>query len=324
MSERDTTVTGTTILAGQRMVPRKRKGFFRTLAEQRFLFFMSVPFAVMVLIFNYLPIWGWTVAFQKYKPGKLFWAQTWVGLANFIDLFQQPRFYLALQNTITMSAMSLLVNFTFPIAFAILLSEMRWKGFNRVIRTVSYLPHFVSWVVVSGIVYRMLSTDAGPINQIISAMGGKPIQFMAQSNLFYFIVTGADLWKELGWNAIIYLAAIAAIDPELFEAAKVDGAGRWGQIRNITLPGISHIVIVLLILSIGNLINIGFERQFQLMNTIVLDRAQVLELYALRYGIQMNNFGRGAAIGVVNSVVSLTLLFVANGIFRRKTGESVM
>jgi putative aldouronate transport system permease protein len=177
---------------------------------------------------------------------------------------------------------------------------------------------------VAGIMYRMLSTDNGPINEIIKGLGGNPILFMGQSKYFWGIVVGSDLWKELGWNAIIYLAAISAIDPELYEAAKVDGAGRWRQIRHITLPGISTIVIVLLILSIGNLINIGFEKQFQLMNTIVYDAAQVLDLYALKYGIQSNDFGRGASISVVNSLVSVCLLFTANGLFRRKTGQSVM
>jgi putative aldouronate transport system permease protein len=178
--------------------------------------------------------------------------------------------------------------------------------------------------VVAGIMYRMLSIDNGPVNEVIKALGGTPILFMGQSKYFWGIVVGSDLWKEMGWNAIIYLAAIAAIDPELYEAAKVDGAGRWRQIRHVTLPGISTIVVVLLILSIGNLINIGFEKQFQLMNPVVYDAAQVLDLYALRYGLQANNFGRGVAINVVNSVVSLCLLFTANGLFRRRTGQSVM
>ncbi|HET6485569.1 MAG TPA: ABC transporter permease subunit [Spirochaetia bacterium] len=162
------------------------------------------------------------------------------------------------------------------------------------------------------------------MNEIIYGLGGKPVLFMGQSRYFWGIVVGSDLWKELGWNAIIYLAAIAAIDPELHEAATVDGAGRWRQIIHVTLPGINTIVIVLLILSIGNLITIGFEKRFQLMNPVVHDAAQVLDLYALKYGLQSNGFGRGASINVVNSLVSLGLLFTANGLFRRKTGQSVM
>jgi putative aldouronate transport system permease protein len=312
------------VMVKERMAVHRRRSFWRIFIEQRYLYLMSVPFAVMVLIFNYFPIWGWTVAFQKYRLGRPFWKQTWIGLGNFIDLFQQPRFYLALKNTLGMSILGLCVGFLCPIAFAILLNELRWRSFKRTVQTVSYLPHFVSWVVVAGIVYRMLSTDGGPINQIIASLGQKPVQFMAQEKYFWGIVVGSDLWKELGWNAIIYLAAITAIDPELYEAAKVDGAGRWRQIRHITLPGISDVVVVLLILSIGNLINIGFEKQFQLMNPLVSDSAQVLDLYALKYGIQSNNFGLGAAVNVVNSLVSLTLLFTANGIFRRRTGRSVM
>jgi putative aldouronate transport system permease protein len=291
---------------------------------QRYLFLMIVPFMGLVVLFSYVPIWGWLTAFQKYRPGKAFWQQTWVGLDNFIQLFQDHLFYLSLRNTMAMSLLGLIVGFTVPIAFAILLNELRGKYFKRAIQTISYLPHFVSWVVVAGIVYKMLSTDNGPINNLIVALGGQSVQFMATPKYFWGIVVASDLWKELGWNSIIYLSAIIAIDPALYEAARIDGAGRWRCIRHVTLPGISSTVIILLILSIGNFFSIGFEKQMLLGNPMVYDVSQVLDLYALRYGIGMNRFSFGTAINVVNSVVAIILLFSANGVLKRRTGESVM
>lgn len=302
----------------------RRRTFARAIWEQRYLYMMSVPFVALVFVFNYIPIWGWVMAFQRYRPGRPLWQQSWVGMQNFIDLFNDPKFFLALRNTFGMSVYGLLIGFTFPIAFAILLNELRSTRFKRTIQTISYLPHFVSWVVVANLVYAMLSTDGGPINRIIASLGGQPIRFMAEGKYFWSVVVFSDLWKELGWNSIIYLAAITAIDPELYEAAKVDGANRLQLIRHITLPGISNIVIILLILSIGNLMSIGFEKQLLLGNPLVFDDSLVLDLYSLRYGIGMNRFSFGTAINVVNSAVALVLLFTANTMFKKRTGRSVM
>jgi putative aldouronate transport system permease protein len=298
--------------------------FWKKTLEQRYLYLMSLPFAVMVLIFNYVPIWGWTMAFQKVRIGRSFWEQPWVGFDNFVQLFQDERFYLALRNTLGMGLIGLTVGFTMPIIFALLLNELGGGYFKRLVQTVSYLPHFVSWVVVSGIVYKMLSTDGGAINQLLEFFGQQPVQFMAKSEFFWPIVVLSDLWKELGWNTIIYLAAITAIDPSLYDAAKVDGADRWQLMWHITLPGISGVVMVLLVLSIGSLIAIGFEKQLLLGNPLVSDSSQVLDLYALKYGLGANNYSFGTAISVVNSVVGIVLLFAANAFFKYRTGESVL
>lgn len=294
--------------------------------SQRYLYLMSFPFLLLVLVFNYFPIWGWVTAFQKYKPAKDFWHQQWVGFQWFIEIANDPRFWNALKNTLGMSVLSLLVGFTIPILFAILLSELKGRLFKRTVQTISYLPHFVSWVVVSGMVYMMLSTDNGAINGLLVALGvtKEPLQFMAKPELFWGVVTVSDLWKELGWNAIIFLAAITGIDPQLYEAAKVDGAGKVRQIWHITLPGIRHVVIVLLILSIGNLLSIGFEKQFLLQNPVVLENSEVLDLYALNQGINQGRYSYGTAIGMLGSLVSLTLLFSANQLFKKTTGQSVI
>jgi putative aldouronate transport system permease protein len=305
---------------------KKKVGFWKIFIQQKYLYMMSFPFVLLVLIFNYLPLWGWTMAFQNYKPGISILDQEWVGFQHFIELFSDERFYLVLRNTLAMSILSLVIGFVVPIIFAVLLNEVRLSFFKRTVQTITYLPHFVSWVVVSGIVIKMLSIDGGIINDLLINIGmiNEPVQFMAKGEYFWWIVAFADLWKEMGWNAIIFLAAIAGIDTQLYEAAKVDGAGRWRRIWHITLPGIRPTILVLLILSIGHLTSIGFEKQFLLGNPLIVDYSEVLDLYALNYGIGLGRFSYGTAIGIFNSVVSIILLLVANGIFKRFGNQSVM
>jgi putative aldouronate transport system permease protein len=303
-----------------------RKGsFWSTVIRNRYLYMMSLPFVIWVFVFSYLPLWGWTMAFQKFKPGKSFFEQKWVGFDYFKELFHDEMFYQALKNTLAMSVMGLIAGFTIPIIFAVLLNELRLHVLKRFVQTISYLPHFVSWVVAAGIITKMLSTDNGIVNDVLMGlhMIKEPIQFMGEGKLFWGIVTASDVWKETGWNAIIYLAAIAGIGPELYEAARVDGASRLKQVWHITLPGIRTTIIILLIISIGHLISIGFERQFLLGNNLVRDYSQTLDLYALNYGLGMGRYSFGTAINMFNSLVSVVLLFIANGIFKKITKESI-
>jgi putative aldouronate transport system permease protein len=307
--------------------PAKRdSGFWKSVLQQKYLYLMSIPFVIWVFVFSYIPLWGWLMAFQNYKPVKSFSEQKWVGLDNFKELFQDERFYLVLRNTLAMSGLGLVVGFVIPILFAVMLNELRGSVFKRTVQTVSYLPHFVSWVVVGGIVYKTLAIDGGVVNDLLVWLHviDEPIQFMAKGKYFWGIVTASDVWKETGWNAIIYLAAITGIDKELYEAAKVDGAGRIKQMFNITLPGIRSTITVLLIMNIGHLIGIGFEKQFQLGNSLVTDYSEVLDLYALKYGIEISRFSYGTAISMFTSVVSVILLLTANGVMKKLTKESIM
>jgi putative aldouronate transport system permease protein len=303
-----------------------KTSFWNVFLQQKFLYMMALPFVAWAFVFSYLPLWGWTMAFQKYKPGKSVFEQEWVGLQYFKELFQDQQFYNALRNTLAMSCMGLLAGFVIPIVFAVLLNEVRLQVLKRFVQTISYLPHFVSWVVAAGIISKMLSTDNGAVNDLLIGLHiiSEPIQFMAKGNLFWLIVTASDVWKETGWNTIIYLAAISSIGPELYEAAKVDGASRLQQVRHITLPGIRTTIVILLIISIGHLISIGFEKQFLLGNNLVRDYSQTLDLYALNYGLGMGRFSFGTAINIFNSVVSVVLLFVANGVFKKITKESII
>lgn len=298
-----------------------KSSFMNKLKDQRYLILMSAPFVIWVLVFKYIPLVGWLMAFQDYKPKQGLFGSKWVGFKHFITLFHEEQFYQSLQNTLAMSILAIVFGTIFSVGFALLLNELRSLKLKRVVQTVSYLPHFVSWVVVANIVGQMLSLT-GIVNEVLMALNiiHEPINFLSQPNLFWGIVTGSDLWKETGWNAIIYLAAITGIDLQLYEAAKVDGANRWQQIKSITLPSIRGTIIILLIISIGNLINIGFEKQYLLGNNTVAAKALVLDKYALDYGIGMVRYSFGTAIGMFKSVVGIVLIFLANTL-AKKSGE---
>lgn len=279
---------------------------------------MILPFVIWLVIFRYLPLWGWITAFQNYKPGVPLFQQQWVGLKYFKEMFSDPEFYLVMRNTLAMSLLGLIFGFPLPIFLALLINEIRNESFKRTVQTISYLPHFVSWVIVASIVHAMLAPD-GVINYLLIQIGliEESILFLGEPRYFWWIVVFADLWKELGWNTIIYLAAIADVNPALYEAAEMDGAGRFKKMRYITLPCIMPVVTVILILSIGNIINIGYERQFLLRTPAVREVSEVIDLYALDYGIRAGRFSFGTAASMFKSVVSLILVFSANRLSKR-------
>jgi putative aldouronate transport system permease protein len=299
----------------------------KLIIKQRYLILMVLPFAIWAVIFKYLPLWGWVMAFQDYKPkaGMGLLDYPFVGLKHFIALFQDPMFYDVMRNTLGMSFLQLFIGFPLPIIFAIMLNEVKNVRYKKFIQTSTYLPHFVSWVIVAGIFSTLLSGD-GVVNELLLAVGiiKEPISFLAMPKWFWGICTSAEVWKELGWNSIIFLAAITGIDPTLYEAAKVDGASRWQCIRHITLPGITNTILVILVLDIGWMISIGFEKQYLLGNSLVQDYAKVLDLYILDYGIKLGRYSFGTAIGIFKSVVSIILLYGANQLAKRWKGQTVI
>lgn len=282
---------------------------------------MSLPFVLWIIIFCYTPLVGWLMAFQDYAPTKSIFNQQYVGLYHFKKLFQDPLFYKAMKNTLGMGILGLIFGFLSSITFALFLNELRFTRMKKLTQTISYLPHFVSWVIVANIVRTSLA-PSGIINTILQNMNliEKPIMFFSDKKYFWWIVTFSDVWKETGWNAIIYLAAMTSIDQSMYEAARVDGATRLQQMWNITLPAIKPIISILLIMSIGNLINIGFEKQMLLGNNVIKDAALVLDKYALDYGIGLFKYSYGTAIGIFKSVVSIILVFTFNRI-AKKTGQ---
>jgi putative aldouronate transport system permease protein len=306
----------------------KTKNILRIGLRQYQLFLMILPAVVWLFIFQFYPLWGWYMAFVDYKLGVPFFEQQFVGFRYFIELFNDYRFYNAFKNTVIMSVLNLtIVSFIMPVLFALILNEIKLLRFKKLVQSVSYLPHFVSWVVVSGIVIQSLSPSSGIINQLLLNIGliKEPINFLAHGKYFYGIVTISTLWKAMGWNSIIYIAAITSVDQELYEAAVVDGATRLQKIFNITLPSILPTIIIIFIISISGLVggSAGYEAQLLLRNNLTVEKAEVLYLYSLTYGINMMRFSFGTAVGIFTSVISVSLMLIANFVFRRISEHSL-
>jgi len=304
----------------------KKQSFINSLVNQKQLVFMSLPLILYVILFSYVPLWGWSMAFQNYKPARTFSQQEWVGLKWFISLFTEPGFMRVLRNTLAMSIINMVLGYVSAIALALLLNELRNVGFKRVVQTVSYLPHFLSWVIVTGLVSSMLAVENGVVNDLLMGLkiNKEPIQFLGEPNYFWGIVGVTYVWKEVGWNTIIYLAAIAGIDPNLYEAAEIDGCNRFHKMWYITLPGIKATIVILLIMSIGRILDAGFEMQYLLMRNSNMEVAETIDIYVLRYGIQLSNFSLATAAGMFKNVVNVTLIFMANWLAKRLGEERLI
>ncbi|MGG4146313.1 ABC transporter permease subunit [Paenibacillus algorifonticola] len=300
----------------------KIKLFYSRLIQQKTLVFMCIPFVIWAFIFKYLPLWGWTMAFQNFKPAKSFGEQKWVGWQHFNLLFADSTFYRVLRNTLVMSSIKLVLGFVTAITLALLLNELKNIIFKRFVQTVSYLPHFISWVVASSIVLTVLSPD-GIINLLMMKLQliDSPVLWMGKGEYFWGILGATEVWKEVGWSTIIYLAAISAIDPSQYEAAEIDGASRLQRMVSITLPGMKPVIIILLIMNMGNILEAGFEPQYLLGNGMNMIYSENLDIFVLKYGLGTGNFSLGTAAGIFKTVVSFTFLFSANFI-AKKMGES--
>lgn len=290
---------------------KRRKISWKLLWKQRYLLLMSLPFVVWLIIFKYIPLWGWTMAFQEVKPASFalpFFERKFVGFDNFIKAFNDRMFAQTLRNTLALSALGIVFQTLAAVALAVILNELRFPKLKKVTQTVSYLPHFVSWVIIASIAKMMLN-DGGMVETLL----GRRLGLMStNSPVFWGTVTFINIWKEVGWDAIIYLSAMAGLDPGLYEAADIDGAGRMQKIWHITLPGIRPTIIVIVIMSIGGVLNVGMERQMLLSNALVQDHAMVFSWFAFVRGIGNNNYGLGTAIGMFQSLVGIILLFAAN------------
>lgn len=302
----------------------KNSRFLKTIMKQRALLLMSLPVFIYVYIINYRPVKGLIMAFQNFRPGKM--EQKWVGWRNFEILFTDEAFLRVIRNTLCMSLINLVLGFFFAILLALLINEIKHIGFKKLVQSTSYLPHFLSWIIVTGLVSNFLSSDGGMINDLLMKMGiiTTPVHWLGKPNLFWGIVGAAHVWKEMGWDSIIYLAAITGISPELYEAAYIDGANRLQKILYITLPGIKSTFIVLLILRLGWILNAGFEVQFLLGNGIIFDVSQTIDIFVLRNGISLGNYSLATAAGMFKSVVSLIMLTSANYISSRFGEEKLV
>lgn len=273
-----------------------------------------------LVIFKYVPMSYIQIAFKKYKINRSVWTMPLAdnnGFEYFIDAFSNPDFIDALRNTVVLNLLDLFIGFSIPIIFALILNELVFKRFKRVVQTVAYMPHFLSWVIISGMALQMFAPTNGLVNMFLNRMGVESIHFLDDPVHWIFTYIFLGIWQSFGWNSIVYLAAIAGINPELYEAAAVDGASRWRKMWHITLPGIKSTIVVLLIMNLGNILGSGFDRPFALQNNLVMDVAEVLSTFVYKNGILGLKFSLTTAIGFFQSIICVFFLLLANWISRR-------
>jgi putative aldouronate transport system permease protein len=304
--------------------PKVKKLTWKEVKRQKFLLLGALFFVIYGVVFYYLPLSGWAIAFQDFRVQNGLFGSDFIFLDKFKFLFSQEQFINAIRNTLAMGVINLVTATAMAIIFAILLNEVRSKGGKKIVQTLSYLPHFLSWIIVTAIIRDALS-NSGIVNELFMNIGilDSPINFFEKKEYFWGIVSFSNLWKETGWNAIIYLAAIASIDQNLYEASAIDGAGRWAKIRHVTLPSIQPTIMILLLINIGNVLNTGFEIQYLLENDTIQSVSKTIEIYVLDWGIGENDYALGTAAGIFKSIVSIILVVGANYMAKRSGNEKL-
>jgi putative aldouronate transport system permease protein len=293
--------------------PRK-KGLSHYLRRDWQKYLMLLFPVALVFLFNYVPMYGILIAFKDYNFMKGVWASPWVGLDNFIHAFSLPRFSRVLRNTLVINLLSLVIYFPMPIMLAIIISEMKNSKIVRIVQTVSYLPHFLSTVIVGGIVYQLCAPRTGLFNQILVLLGLNEVPFLTNPTMWLFTYVISGVWEGVGWGSIIYIAAITGINPELFEAAIIDGANRLQRIWHITLPSIKSTIVLMLILKMGSIISIGFDRPFVFSNPLVADVSEVISLFVYYVGLGQGDYKLGTVVGLFQSVVGAVMVLIVNAI----------
>ena len=300
--------------AGRYVKVEKKKGAWKkSLKTQKQIWIISILALSWCILFNYVPMVGNIIAFYQWYPGQSLSQAKFVGLDNFTRFFKLPAFKQVMRNTLVISGLNLTIGFMAPIIFALLLNEIGNKTFKKVVQTISYLPYFVSWVVVASIMLFLLGTE-GAVNQFLMWLGviEKGKNYLSEKDMFWGIMTAANIWKGIGWSAIIYISAITGVDQELYQAGSVDGLGRFGKVWHITIPGILPTIVVLFILGIGGILNAGFEYQLLLGNSATQSVYEVIDTYVYKYGIQQGNYTFGTAVGLMKSVFGFFLVWLTN------------
>ena len=294
----------------------------RDLRLNKYLYIMILPVIAFYLVFCYAPMYGVIIAFKDFAPMKGIMGSRWVGLLYFRQFFTSIYAWRTIRNTLLLSIYSLLWGFPAPILLALLLNEVKHIAFKKVVQTVTYLPHFISLIVACGLIVNF-TQQQGLINNLITMLGGQRVLFLQKPEWFRTIYIGSGIWQEIGWGSIIYLAALGGIDTELYEAAAMDGAGRWKQMLHVTLPGIMPTIVILLIMNIGHLMSVGYEKVILLYNPLTYTTADIISSFVYRMGLQNFNYGYATAVGLFNSVVNLVLLVAANFISRKVNETSL-
>ena len=295
----------------------------RILENWQMYLFLLIPM-VWLIVFKYWPMYGVTIAFKDYNIVKGVWDSPWVGFANFTKIFNDPNFTRAFRNTIFISLLKLIFVTPCGLVLALLLSEVKNRVFRGTIQSLSMLTHFFSWVVIASIMTVLLSPTTGVVNEIISMLGGKPVYFLADDKWFIFWVVVSDIWESAGWNALVFIAAIGGISPDLYEAASIDGAGRWQKMFRITLPCLSGTICTVLILKLGSLLSGNFNQIFNLYNSAVMDVADILDTYVYRLGINSMKYSYSSAVSLFQNMISVVLVFVVNQIVKKIDQEGIV
>lgn len=305
--------------------PESRAGrgsrLLKQIARRYDLYLMLLLPIVWYAIFHYGPLYGLQIAFKNFNPAKGILGSEWVGFEHFERFFDSYYFRRLLWNTVSINLFSLLIAFPIPILLALIVNEIPSKAFGKWLQNITYIPHFISVVVMVGLITLLLDPRSGPINHLIEAFGGEPIRFMEEAGWFKTIFIGSNIWQNMGWQSIIYIAALSGVNPHLYEAAKMDGASRMRRIWHVSLPGIVPVIVILLILDIGHFMNIGFEKVLLMQNNLNLESSDVISTFVYTTGILKGEYGYTAAIGLFNSVINLALLLLVNR-FARKTAET--
>lgn len=313
-----------TALQEKNMIKKsKRAETWKKIKKNKYLYLMIAPGLIYFLIYKYLPMYGLIISFQDYKPYKGIMGSEWVGFEHFERLFTSAEFWMIFKNTLVLFALQLLIYFPVPIILSLMLNEVRHSFFKRGVQTIVYIPHFMSWVVIVSISYVMLTLDGGIINEILDSLGFKKINFLLNESWFRPMYILQVIWREAGWGTIIFLAAITAVDPQLYEAARMDGANRFRQMWHITLPAIRNVIIVLLILKIGDVLELGFEHVYLLLNSSNRNVAEIFDTYVYVAGLQQGQFSYSTAVGFFKGGVGLVLVVFANWLAKKFNEEGI-
>ncbi len=296
--------------------------FLQAIVQHKWLYVMLIIPVVLIFLFSYMPMGGVTIAFKDYNMFKGVWGSEWVGLKYFRQVFSFTQFWDSVRNMLVLNVVGLVLGFPAPIILALFLNEIKQRHFKKTVQTVMYMPHFISWVVVGGMMYQLFASS-GFVNSILNMFGVSTVPFLSSNGWWIFTYFFTGLWKSIGWNTIIYLSAMTGIDQQIYEAARVDGCSRFRMMISITMPSILNTIMIMLILAIGGLASIGFEQPFVMQNSVVMEVSDVVSTYVYRVGIKQAKFSIGTAVGLAQSVINFILVISANTISRRITGESI-